>query len=75
MIMKDCIYKFRRTENLYKVIDIALMKNPVSREWEECVIYEQYKHYDDGAYFDVLPKMTFVRELTDFNKLFTKIDL
>lgn len=53
----------------------AFMKNPITREWEHCIIYQQFEKYDEetNSWKLILDendnnnsRMTFVRESTDF---------
>lgn len=54
------IYKFIKTGNLYKILeDNAEMKDPTTRNWIKCVIYQSLE--TDKIY---------VREIQDFNKKF-----
>lgn len=58
--MKDKKFKFKKTGNKYKVLgDEAKMKNPETRKWVECVIYQSE---DTGDIY--------VREKSDFRKKF-----
>jgi hypothetical protein len=58
--MKDKTYKFKKSGNLYKVLeDKAEMKDPETRKWVECIIY---KSEDTGKIY--------VREKSDFRKKF-----
>lgn len=63
MIGKEYIYN--KTKNKYKVVGESLMKNPVTREWQECVLYKQ----NNGE----LEPMSFVREKKEFLERFTEV--
>lgn len=69
------IVEYSGTKNHYKVImDSALMKDPGTRKWVECVIYEEHRKLNDkGEYVDVprSDKQVFVREKHDFLTKFT----
>lgn len=69
------IVEYGKTKNHYAVLkDKALMKNPETGEWQECVIYEQHKLLNpSGEYIYVEPenRLMFVREYSDFWKKFT----
>ena len=54
--MKE-IFKYIKTGQLYEVVQKAIMKNPITREWEDCVIYRQH---------DTENPMTFVRNAEEF---------
>lgn len=53
------IYK----NNIYKVKQYGLMKNPITREWKKCVIYHR-----------ICDKELYVREFDDFIEKFKHID-
>jgi hypothetical protein len=58
--MKNKTYQFKKTGNLYKVLESeAEMKDPEKRDWKECVIYQSE---DSGKIY--------VREKSDFKKKF-----
>jgi len=57
------IYMFKKTGNLYEVLGYGKMKNPVTREWLDCVIY---RGQETGE--------TYVRELQEFNSKFEKYE-
>lgn len=59
------IYKFKKKGTLYKVVDVAKMKNPTTRNWDECVIYEPTVNPDGALY---------VRERNEFNERFEKLE-
>ena len=54
--MKE-IFKYIKTGQLYEVVQKAIMKNPITRKWEDCVIYRQ--HGTENP-------MTFVRNAEEF---------
>ena len=70
------IVKFLKTGDLYKVLEEnSVMKNPESREWNKCVIYQQYKKLVGGEYQDISDPKIFVRERKDFlNKFLPAFD-
>ena len=49
------------------------MKNPETREWENCIIYQEYKHCTPEGYVEVpeSERKIFVREKKDFLRKFT----
>ena len=51
----------------------AIMKNPETREWENCIIYQEYKHCTPEGYVEVpeSERKIFVREKKDFLRKFT----
>ena len=64
------IAEFSRTKNKYKILfDSVKMKNPETRQWQDCVVYQDYIHFDNP---DVIIEdgQIYVRELTDFNNKF-----
>lgn len=63
--MINKIYEYIKTGNKYLVIGEALMKNPATRDWNDCVIYKQM--------IDENP-LTFVREKKEFLERFKLID-
>lgn len=68
------IVEYEGTKNHYKVLcDTALVKNPETREWDLCVIYEEYKHNTPEGYVEVPEedRKIFVREKNDFLNKFT----
>ncbi len=69
------IVEYEETKNRYIVLnENALMKNPETREWETCVIYQEYKHCIPGEYYEEVPiesRKVFVREKKDFLNKFT----
>lgn len=69
------IVEYGQSKNHYAVlVEKALMKNPETGEWNECVIYRQYKNINpNGEYVPVDPAkaMIFVREYNDFWKKFS----
>jgi hypothetical protein len=59
--MKDRTYKFKKSGNLYMVLeDKAEMKDPGTRKWVECIIYQSLTE----------PLKIYVREKSDFKKKF-----
>jgi len=63
------IVEFIKTKNHYEILNEALMKNPETRKWQDCVIYQQYENFDDKAevWYPVIENaLIFVREKTDF---------
>jgi len=68
------IVEYSKSKNHYAVlVENAFMKNPQTREWERCVIYEQHKELNDvGEYIEIpeKDKKTFVREYNEFWKKF-----
>ena len=53
------------------------MKNPETRNWDNCIIYTQYKILNrNGEYIEVPEneKLTFVREETEFMLKFEKVE-
>lgn len=68
------IVEYEGTKNHYKVLsETAIMKNPETREWEGCVIYQEYKKSTPEGYVEVPEeeKKVFVREKKDFLNKFT----
>lgn len=68
------IVEYGNSKNHYAILEEkALMKNPETKEWVECVIYKQHKTLVDGEYVPVPEeeKLTFVREYYDFWSKFT----
>ncbi len=67
------IVEYGKTKNHYTIlVDKALMKNPETGEWQECVIYQGYKILNkNGEYIEDMNKLTFVREYNDFWNKFT----
>ena len=63
MIGKEYIYN--KTGNKYKVLGESLMKNPITREWQQCILYQQ----NNGE----LEPMSFVREKNEFLERFTEV--
>lgn len=60
MIMKNLVYRHKKTGNLYRVIESeAEMKDIKIRDWKECVIY---RSQSTGKLY--------VREKSDFKKKF-----
>jgi len=64
MIGKEFI--FNKTQKKYKILAESKMKNPQTREWQDCVIYQQ----SNG---EVEP-MTFVREKQEFLEKFSEVN-
>lgn len=75
MLDNKKIVEYGGTKNHYSILaEGAFMKNPETREWDRCVIYEQYKELNDnGEYIPVSDseKKIFVREYKEFWKKFT----
>lgn len=68
---KNNIVKFKRTGNLYLVLECdCKMKHPESREWISAVIYQGYKIFDTDKYVDDPEKKIWIRELQDFTDKF-----
>lgn len=69
------IVEYEKTKNHYVVVsDSALMKNPETREWEECVIYKSYKNLLSSGEYEEIPeeeRKIFVREKKDFMSKFS----
>lgn len=69
------IVEFEGTKNHYRVLsETAIMKNPETRDWQECVIYEEYKILNpSGEYVEVpeTSRKVFVRERLDFLNRFS----
>lgn len=68
------IVEYGVSKNRYTILaEKALMKNPETKEWVDCVIYQQYKILIDGEYVTVPDdtKMVFCRESSDFWNKFT----
>lgn len=68
------IVEYGTSKNHYAIlVEKALMKNPETKEWVECVIYKQHKNLVNGEYVPVPEedKMIFVREYKDFWNKFT----
>lgn len=68
---KDSIYKYKGTGNLYKVLSSnCKMKNPVTRNWDQAVIYQGYKLLKDNKYINDPDRKVWVRELQEFKEKF-----
>lgn len=70
------IYENKESKNRYKILsDNALMKNPVSREWEECVIYVPYETKGENGNVKVnsIENQVYVREKSDFLEKFKEV--
>lgn len=68
--MNKKIVKFKETGNYYEVLkESALMKNPQTREWQDCVIYTQYADKDNNPVPED-EKLTFVRLKSEFDEKF-----
>ena len=60
MTMKNLVYRFKKTGNLYQVLESELeMKDPKMRDWKEAVLY---KSLDTNKIY--------VREKSDFKRKF-----
>lgn len=67
-LYNDSIVRFKKTGNLYKILSSRCeMKNPVTREWMQAVIYETYK---DAQGREVGEKNVYVREKQEFMERF-----
>lgn len=74
-INKNTIVKFKRTGNLYLVLECECkMKHPETREWISSVIYRGYKVKVADGYIDDPEKKVWVRELKDFQDKFEVYD-
>lgn len=70
-IERNMVVKFLKNGDLYKVLEENCeMKHPETREWIQCVIYQQYKKLVDGEYQDVSDPKIFVRERKEFLEQF-----
>ena len=72
------IYEFKETKNRYRILnERALLKDPTTREWRECIIYTPYETYNqtDGTRTKVsgVEEQIYVREKSDFNDKFREI--
>jgi hypothetical protein len=69
------VYRFKSSGNLYEVTQRALMKNPETRNWDNCIIYRSFKLLEkDGNYVEIPEeeRLTFVREEIEFYAKFEK---
>ena len=69
------VYRFKNSGNLYEVTQRALMKNPETRNWDNCIIYRSFKLLGkDGNYVEIPEeeRLTFVREEIEFYAKFEK---
>ena len=69
------VYRFKNSGNLYEVTQRALMKNPETRNWDNCIIYRSFKLLEkDGNYVEIPEEeiLTFVREEIEFYAKFEK---
>lgn len=67
------IVRFKETGNLYQILSLdCKMKNPQSRAWEECVIYQSLMDLDPetGEYKENTLHHVWVREKIEFNLKF-----
>lgn len=67
------IVRYKETGNLYKILSLdCKMKNPQTREWQECVIYQSFMDYDHetDSYIKNTCQHSWVREKTEFNTKF-----
>ena len=67
------IVKYKGTGNLYQILSLdCKMKNPITREWEECVIYQSLMDLcpDDGGYKENTSHGIWVRGKNEFNLKF-----
>lgn len=61
------IVRFKETGNLYQILSLnCKMKNPHTREWQECVIYQSLM----DKYGKNIEHNIWVREKSDFNLKF-----
>ena len=71
------IYEFKETKNKYRILnECALFKDPVTREWVECIIYTPYENCNlDGTRSRVskVEEMVFVRIKDDFYNKFREV--
>lgn len=69
------IVEYEKSKNHYVVItESALMKNPETLLWEDCVIYMSYKNINSSREYEEVPeneKKIFVREKKDFMSKFS----
>lgn len=72
------IVEYIESKNHYEVLGEALMKNPQTREWQDCVIYRQYEAWDEETQtyrpIDTAEKLMFVREKLDFQRKFKEVE-
>ena len=64
------IVKYLGTGNLYQILSLdCKMKNPQTREWHECVVYQSLMDYDPetGNYTENHDHHIWIREKTEFN--------
>lgn len=78
--MENKIVEYEGTKNHYRILsEDGKMKNPETREWQACIIYEDWKHVaKSGEYIEVpeSARKTYVREKLDFlNKFSLCLDL
>lgn len=66
------IVKYKGTGNLYQILSLdCKMKNPQTREWEECVIYQSLMDLGpSGRYTENQEHRVWVREKNEFNLKF-----
>lgn len=74
------IVEYEKTRNRYVIVsESALMKNPETYSWEDCVIYKSYKKLTSSGEYEEVPeedKKIFVREKKDFiSKFLLCLDL
>ena len=67
------IVRYKETGNLYKILSLdCKMKNPQTREWQECVVYQSFMDYNSttGSYTENPEHHIWIREKTEFNTKF-----
>lgn len=67
------IVKYKETGNLYKILSLdCKMKNPQTREWQECVVYQSLMDYDPTteSYIENHDHHIWIREKIEFNTKF-----
>lgn len=68
------IFKFKKTGNFYKIINIAEMKDPTSRDWLNSVIYTPYMSADKLVTYEEGKSPIYVRELKEFLNKFEEVN-
>lgn len=67
------IVKYKGTGNLYQILSLdCKMKNPQTRDWEECVVYQSLMDLipETGEYKENTSHNIWVREKIEFNLKF-----
>lgn len=65
------IVKYKGTGNLYQILSLdCKMKNPCTREWQECVIYQSLMDKTDSGYVSNSDHKVWIREKSEFNLKF-----